>query len=186
MGEKRFALNRATILVVKGDITKQDVDAVVNASNPELGPGSGVNGAIRKAGGNAIARKCEEIRKHRGPLEGGEALHTTAGNMPADYVIHVAGPVYQDGNQGEEKHLRDCYANALKLAADKLDAKSIAFPALSCGVYGYPVDEGLTVALEEMKKFAESGAPDGFEMRLVLFGDGDFSQASDIGEKVLG
>ena len=140
-----IAPNR-TIEVVQGDITREKVDAIVNAANSELLPGGGVCGAIHRAGGAAIAEECMTVRAERGPIPPGGAAATTAGRLSARCVIHAVGPVYQDGNRGEAEVLASCYRESLRIA-DDLKLKSIAFPAISTGIFGYPIPEAASIAL---------------------------------------
>lgn len=175
-----------TITIVAGDLTKETVDVIVNAANAQLAGGSGVDGAIHRAGGSEIMEECEAIRSYRGPLQGGEAVETTAGNLHARHVIHTAGPIYRDGKNGERQHLADCYANSLALALE-LGARSVSFPAISTGAYGYPFTDGIEVALEQMRDFLVSrNAPKTFSCRLVLIGEGKAREAIAIARKVLG
>jgi len=130
----------------RGDIAKYPADAVVNAANSELLPGSGVCGAIHHAGGPAIAEECRRIRSAQGPLPAGKAVATTAGQLPAKYVIHTVGPVWHGGEHGEAEVLSSCYRQSMRIA-DELKLHSIAFPAISTGVYGYPVEQAAWVAI---------------------------------------
>ena len=135
------------MVVVVGDITRQHVDAIVNAANSSLLGGGGVDGAIHRAGGPAILEACREIEADNYPhgLPTGEAVITTAGNLPAQYVIHTVGPVYGQAGGRESELLAACYENSLELAeSHSLD--SIAFPAISTGVFGYPQDEAAKVS----------------------------------------
>jgi O-acetyl-ADP-ribose deacetylase (regulator of RNase III) len=138
--------------VVLGDITKIKVDAVVNAANNSLLGGGGVDGAIHRAGGKAILAECQEIRKKQGGCETGEVVITTAGNLPAKYVIHTVGPVWRGGKAGEEEKLRNCYRNSLALAVEN-GVKTIAFPNISTGVYRFPKEKAAHIAVTEVKKF---------------------------------
>jgi O-acetyl-ADP-ribose deacetylase len=139
------------IQVIQGDITKAKVDAIVNAANATLLGGFGVDGAIHRVGGNAILEECKKI----GGCETGEAVITTAGKLPARYVIHAVGPVWYDGNNQEAEKLEACYRNSLKLAIDN-KCKSIAFPNISTGAYGFPKKEAAKIAVRTVKKFLES------------------------------
>jgi len=127
------------VVVKTGDITAERVDAVVNAANSSLLGGGGVDGAIHRKGGPAILQECQKIRKEKYPggLPPGEAVITRAGNLPAQYVIHTVGPVWHGGKRGEEETLQNCYRNSLEIAVGN-GCKSVAFPAISTGVYGYP------------------------------------------------
>lgn len=143
---------KGRIEIIQGDITKLEVDAIVNAANNSLLGGGGVDGAIHRAGGKAILEECLKIREKQGGCPTGEAVITTGGNLPAKYVIHTVGPVWQGGNQGEEQLLRNAYRNSLRLAVEH-NLKTVAFPNISTGVYGYPKREAARVALDEVTKF---------------------------------
>lgn len=136
------------IRLVMGDITKQRVDAIVNAANRAMRGGGGVDGAIHRAGGSAILEDC--IRRFPNGLATGEAGWTTAGNLPARWVIHVVGPNFTAG-QRNRALLTSCYANALRVA-DDLGASSIAFPLVSAGIYGWPLDDAANAAVETMRR----------------------------------
>lgn len=138
------------IELIKGDITKVDTEAIVNAANTSLLGGGGVDGAIHRAGGPAILEECQMIRARQGGCDVGEAVITTAGNMPSSYVIHTVGPVYCSGKKGEAELLHNAYVNSLKLADEK-GIKSIAFPNISTGIYGYPKDQAAEIAVEAVK-----------------------------------
>lgn len=140
--------------VVVGDITKQDVDAIVNAANSSLLGGGGVDGVIHRAGGPEILAECREIRRTRFPegLPTGEAVITTGGKLPALYVIHTVGPIYGEHRGKEAELLANCYHNSLTLAVEK-NLASIAFPAISTGVFGYPLDEAARVSSQTIENF---------------------------------
>jgi O-acetyl-ADP-ribose deacetylase (regulator of RNase III) len=129
-----------------GDITKQATDAIVNAANSGLMGGGGVDGAIHRAGGGAILEECRKIVARQGHLPPGEAVQTTGGKLPAAFVIHTVGPVWHDGMAGESGILANAYRNSLRLA-DRLGLHSVAFPAISTGVYGYPAEAAAAVAV---------------------------------------
>jgi len=157
------------VRVVVGDITRQDVEAVVNAANASLLGGGGVDGAIHRAGGSEILEACREIRRTRFPngLPTGEAVITTGGKLPALYVIHTVGPIYGE-NQGKDAELlADCYHNSLTLAVEK-NLTSIAFPAISTGVFGYPADKAAEVSSTTIENFMSSDRQLQ-EVRLVFF-----------------
>jgi O-acetyl-ADP-ribose deacetylase (regulator of RNase III) len=145
------------LIVTTGDITKMTTAVIVNAANSSLMGGGGVDGAIHRAGGPSILEECKEIRSGRYPegLPTGEAVATTAGNMPAEYVIHTVGPVWHGGGSGEAERLAGCYRRSLEEAA-KLSAKDIAFPAISTGVYGYPKEKAAAVAFKAVRDFLTS------------------------------
>jgi len=132
----------ATLALVLGDITKETTDAIVNAANSGLRGGGGVDGAIHRAGGPAIMEECRKI----GYCPAGQAVVTTAGNLKATYVIHTVGPIYKGGIRGEANILKSAYLESLKQAVKK-GATSVSFPAISAGVYGYPLNEAAHIAL---------------------------------------
>jgi O-acetyl-ADP-ribose deacetylase (regulator of RNase III) len=173
------------VRIVIGDITKQDVEAIVNAANSSLLGGGGVDGAIHRAGGPEILEECREIRRTRFPegLPTGEAVITTGGKLPALYVIHTVGPVYGNHRGQEAELLANCYHNSLTLAVEK-NLASIAFPAISTGVFGYPLDEAAAVSSEAIEKFLTTDRQLN-EVRLVFFQPRDaevFSQNQKFGE----
>ncbi len=138
------------IELLRGDITKIEVDAVVNAANTSLLGGGGVDGAIHRAGGPAILEECRQIRARQGGCEVGEAVITTAGNLPAQHVIHTVGPVWNGGQSGEPAKLRNCYINSLALA-DQHKLRTVAFPNISTGVYRYPKAAAAKIAIEAVR-----------------------------------
>jgi O-acetyl-ADP-ribose deacetylase len=154
----------STLELVEGDITRQDTDAVVNAANAALRPGGGVDGAIHRAGGPAIEAECRRLKG----CPTGEARITTGGNLTANYVIHTVGPVYHDGGHGEPELLASCYRESLKLASAR-GIKSLAFPSISTGVYGYPVEDAARIALKTVTGYL-AHHPEIERVRLVLFG----------------
>jgi O-acetyl-ADP-ribose deacetylase (regulator of RNase III) len=138
------------IEVIKGDITKIKADAIVNAANSSLMGGGGVDGAIHRAGGPAILEECKKIVARQGGCKTGEAVITTAGNLPAKYVIHTVGPVWNGGNRNENEKLVNCYLNSLRLAVEH-DCKTIAFPNISTGVYRFPKEEAAKISVESIR-----------------------------------
>ena len=157
-------INNSTLSLVEGDITKEETDAIVNAANSRLAGGGGVDGAIHHAGGPSIIEECRKI----GGCPTGQAVITTAGNLRAKYIIHTVGPVYQGGTKGEATLLRSTHVESLKLASSK-KLKSVAFPAISTGVYGYPVDEAAHIALTTVIDYLKEHA-DIELVSFVLFG----------------
>jgi O-acetyl-ADP-ribose deacetylase (regulator of RNase III) len=140
------------IAVIKGDITKVETDAIVNAANSSLMGGGGVDGAIHRAGGPAILEDCRKIIARIGRCKTGEAVITTGGRLPARYVIHTVGPVWNGGTKGEAEKLANCYKNSLKLA-EANDCRTIAFPNISTGIYGYPKQQAAAVAVRIVYQF---------------------------------
>ena len=138
--------------VFRGDITKMEVDVIVNAANSSLLGGGGVDGAIHRAGGPAILEECRAIVARQGGCNTGEAVITTAGNLPARYVIHTVGPVWNGGQWDERKLLANCYRNSMHLAVHN-NGKSIAFPNISTGVYGFPKAEAAAIAVKTVHDF---------------------------------
>lgn len=138
--------------VVKGDITTMAVDAIVNAANSTLLGGGGVDGAIHRSGGPEILEACRKIAARQGGCKTGEAVITTAGNLPASFVIHTVGPVWKDGRSGEPQKLANCYKNSLQLAVDN-SCNTIAFPGISTGIYGFPKKEAAEIAVDIVAKF---------------------------------
>ncbi|HTC55529.1 MAG TPA: O-acetyl-ADP-ribose deacetylase [Candidatus Sulfotelmatobacter sp.] len=134
------------VRLVHGDITQYPSDAIVNAANSELLPGGGVCGAIHRLGGPEIAEECHRIRSGRGSLAAGQAVATTAGLLQAKFVIHAVGPVWRGGDDGEAEMLSGCYRESMRVA-DELKLQSIAFPAISTGIFGYPVEQAARVAI---------------------------------------
>ncbi len=161
------------VLIRVGDITKEQVDAVVNAANSSLLGGGGVDGAIHRAGGPRILAECKEIRRLRYPdgLPTGQAVITTAGKMTAKHVIHTVGPVYGRGGKDKAELLAACYRNSLMLATEN-GLATIAFPAISTGVYSYPLNEAANVSSRAIEQFLSTDQSLK-EVRLVFFGAAD-------------
>ena len=149
-----FKIDNVKVRIIRGDITEQETDAIVNAANRSLMGGGGVDGAIHRKGGPKILEECKKIRETQWPngLPTGKAVITTGGNLKAKYVIHTVGPIWRGGKHGEQKLLAEAYRNSLKLAVSK-ELKTIAFPAISTGVYGYPMEEAAEIALRTTRKF---------------------------------
>ncbi len=158
-------INESILSLVEGDITNENTDAIVNAANARLAGGAGVDGAIHRMGGPAIMKECRKI----GGCPTGQAVITTGGNLKAKYVIHTVGPVYKDGTKGEAKLLKSAHLESLKLASSR-GLKSISFPAISTGVYGYPVNEAANIALKTVIDYLQEHT-DIELVRFVLFGN---------------
>lgn len=157
-------IGQSVLELVEGDITQQDTEAIVNAANEELRVGGGVDGAINRAGGPRIQEEARKI----GRCPTGQAVITTGGNLKAKYVIHAVGPIYRDGRRGEPELLASAYRESLKLASAR-GIRSVAFPSLSTGVYGYPVAEAAKIALKTVKDYLAEH-PEIELVRFVLFG----------------
>jgi O-acetyl-ADP-ribose deacetylase (regulator of RNase III) len=148
------------IEILRGDITKLEVDAIVNAANATLLGGGGVDGAIHRAAGSELLAECQTL----GGCEPGEAKITGAYRLPARFVIHTVGPIWHGGKHDEERTLADCYRNSLKLAVEN-EIKTIAFPAISCGAYGYPIEEAARIAFKTTRDFLATND----EIKKVVF-----------------
>jgi len=162
-GAPELRIGNTLLRLVKGDITRQEVDAVVNAANSRLAGGGGVDGAIHRAGGAAIMEACRKL----GGCPTGSAVLTTAGNLPCRFVIHAVGPVYRDGEHGEGKLLASAYRACLQIA-EREKLRSLAFPSLSTGAYRYPLGQAAPVALGAVAEHLRAGS-DLREVRFVLF-----------------
>lgn len=163
----------ATLEFVQGDITLQSVDAIVNAANSSLMGGGGVDGAIHRAGGPQILAECRRIREHQGPLPAGQAVLTTAGHLPCRHVIHTVGPIWHGGTQHEADTLASCYRTSLALAGTH-GLTSVAFPSISTGVYGYPVDAAARVAVRAVREALQERTSVTL-VRFVLFSAADLA-----------
>ena len=145
-------INKTKLFLIQGDITRQATDAIVNAANSSLMGGGGVDGAIHRAGGPAILEECKKIVARQGRLPAGKAVITTGGNLKAKHVIHTVGPVWHGGNCNEPETLASAYRESLNVAVDN-DLKTVSFPSISTGAYGYPVDSAAEVALKAVISF---------------------------------
>jgi O-acetyl-ADP-ribose deacetylase (regulator of RNase III) len=155
--------------LIQGDITQQDVDAIVNAANKSLLGGGGVDGAIHRTAGPDLLAECRTL----GGCETGDAKLTKGYRLKARHVIHTVGPVYKNGKSGEPEKLTRCYQKSLELATEK-GLKTLAFPAISCGVYGYPIQDASRIALRTAADYCKAH-PEIEEVRFVLFGDKDLA-----------
>jgi O-acetyl-ADP-ribose deacetylase len=166
---KEIIINKSKLQFVVGDITTQDTEAVVNAANKQLAPGGGVAGAIHHAAGLGLWEECRKL----GVCETGEAKISHGHNLPNKYVIHTVGPVYK-GTKDDPVLLKSCYNNALKLA-DKNGIRSISFPALSTGIFGYPVDKAAYIAIKTIKDYLE-GSTNIELVRMVLYDEASYQE----------
>ena len=159
-----FKIGPTLFFLVEGDITQQETEAIVNAANSRLAGGGGVDGAIHRAGGPAIMEECRRI----GSCPTGQAVITSGGNLKAKYVIHTVGPIYQGGNKGEAVLLASAYRESLKLAHKK-GIRSVVFPSLSTGAYGYPLDEAASIAVKTVTTYIREN-PVFHRVGFALFG----------------
>jgi O-acetyl-ADP-ribose deacetylase (regulator of RNase III) len=177
-------VNQARLSIIQGDITKQATDAIVNAANPGLMGGGGVDGAIHRAGGPAILEECKQIVAKQGHLPTGKAVITTGGNLKAKYVVHTVGPIWQGGNKGEATLLESAYRESLKLAAEH-NLTSVSFPSISTGAYGYPVAEAAKVAIKAVVSFLREQVTSLKEVVFVLFDSRTYEAYSSALEEVI-
>ena len=169
MGEaSEITIGKASLSLIQGDITRQETDAIVNAANSGLMGGGGVDGAIHRAGGPDILDECRQIIAKIGRLATGKAVVTTGGNLSARYVIHTVGPVWHGGNRDEAELLASAYRESLKLACDR-KLKSVSFPSISTGAYGYPVAEAAKIALDTVINFLRSESTSLQQVNFVLY-----------------
>ncbi len=167
---KEIRIAGKVLRLLQGDITRQETDAIVNAANSRLAGGGGVDGAIHREGGPDIMKECDAIRAEKGGCPTGEAVITTAGRLPSKWVIHTVGPIWRGGSAAEQEKLAGCYSSCMKLA-ESYALRSVSFPSISTGAYGYPVERAAMVALETAA--AELRNRDIDEVRFVLFSAGD-------------
>jgi O-acetyl-ADP-ribose deacetylase len=172
-------VNRTVIELVQGDITTQDVEAIVNAANSSLLGGGGVDGAIHRAGGVEILKECKTLNG----CQTGDAKITTGGKLKAGHVIHTVGPVYRDGMSGEPDLLASCYQRSLEVAVEN-SISSVAFPSVSTGVYGYPYDDAAEIALSTVKAFVEQNTAI-LLVRFVLFNEPIYQAFENAMKKVM-
>jgi O-acetyl-ADP-ribose deacetylase len=165
-------IGNCILSLVRGDITEQDTEAIVNAANSSLLGGGGVDGAIHRSGGPRILEECQAIRARQGGCPTGEAVITTGGNLKARYVIHTVGPVWNGGGSDEPQLLRNAYLNSLGLAIGH-HIRTIAFPSISTGTYGFPIDQASRIAFDTVKEFVVHHQVL-TEVRFVVFNHHDF------------
>ncbi|MCD6495048.1 O-acetyl-ADP-ribose deacetylase [Candidatus Bipolaricaulota bacterium] len=169
----RCRIANTDLAILAGDITQQDTDAIVNAANSRLRGGGGVDGAIHRAAGPIIDRQCRVYIREHGSLPPGRAMWTDSGNLKAKYVIHTVGPIYRNDEESEPI-LRSAYQESLRLA-DDLGARSISFPAISAGVYGYPLDKAARVALTAITDYLREGDTSLVLVQMVCFTDSSYA-----------
>ncbi len=174
-----IAVKKTKLKLVQGDIIREKVDAIVNAANSGLMGGGGVDGAIHRAAGQVIDEECRKIVSQIGRLPAGKAVITSGGNLKAKYVIHTVGPVWRGGNSGEEQTLASCYVESLKTAMEH-GVKSVSFPAISTGIYGYPADLAAAIAIRAAVDYLENNPTSLDEVHFVLYDGGSFKLYSDI------
>jgi len=178
-------VNKTKVSIIPGDITKQVTEAIVNAANPSLMGGGGVDGAIHRAGGPAILEECREIVTRQGRLPTGKAVITTGGNLKARYVIHTVGPIWRGGRGNEAELLGSAYYECLKLATENKLA-SISFPSISTGAYGYPVDEAAKIAVSTVVSFLKEQATSLKDVVFVLFDSRTYQSYCSALQEVMG
>ncbi|MGE4423579.1 MAG: O-acetyl-ADP-ribose deacetylase [Pseudodesulfovibrio sp.] len=181
--QKTWSAGPGRLSVREGDITRLTVDAIVNAANSRLAGGGGVDGAIHRAAGpNRLQAACREIIREIGSLPPGEAVITPGFDLPALHIIHTVGPIWRGGNDNEPGLLGNAYRNSLRLAHEH-DIRTVAFPAISCGVYGYPVEDAARIALSALKEGLEQGLV--LEAAMVLHGETAYRTWSRIAQDIL-
>ncbi|MEW6426131.1 MAG: O-acetyl-ADP-ribose deacetylase [Bacillota bacterium] len=176
-------VGKTRLRLLQGDITQQDTEAIVNAANSSLMGGGGVDGAIHRAGGPQILEECKEIVARQGRLPTGEAVITTGGRLPARYVIHTVGPIWQDGRHGEPELLRNAYHNSMSLAK-KQGIRSLSFPSISTGAYRFPIEKAARIALTTVRDFLKEH--EFAEVRFVLFSEKDLRVYEEAWNEVSG
>ena len=180
---REITAGQARLAIIRGDITQQATDAIVNAANSGLMGGGGVDGAIHRAGGPAILEACKKIVAQHGRLPTGQAVITTGGNLPAKHVIHTVGPVWRGGSNEEAALLESAYRESLKLAAAQ-KLTDISFPSISTGAYGYPLAQAATIALKTAMSFLSEHDGSLKKIVFVLFDDKSYQAYTDALEKL--
>jgi O-acetyl-ADP-ribose deacetylase (regulator of RNase III) len=175
-------IGRSTVTLLQGDITAQNIEAVVNAANSTLMGGGGVDGAIHRAGGPEILEDCKRIVSQIGSLPAGEAVITTGGRLQAKHVIHTVGPIWRDGRRNEAELLENAYRNSLSLALAQ-GIRSVAFPSISTGAYRFPIERAAKIALATVIDFLRNQSLE--EVRFVLFSKEDYETYAGILEELL-
>jgi O-acetyl-ADP-ribose deacetylase (regulator of RNase III) len=172
-----------TLTLVQGDLTRADVDALVNAANARLAGGGGVDGAIHAAAGPKLLEACQAIIRTRGPLDAGEAVLTPGFGLRAPYVIHTVGPIWRGGGADEPARLRAAYENSLRLAQQQ-GLRSVGFPAISCGVYGYPLEKAAPIALDAMRQALQEARVE--SIHFYHFSPASYAKWADLAAQILG
>lgn len=168
MQREHVLANGRRLTLIEGDITRLAVDAIANAANSALAGGGGVDGAIHRTGGPAIMEELDRIRPATGRLPAGQAVATVAGRLPAKYVFHASGPIWQGGGRGEPSALASCYRICLELAEER-ELRSVSFPSISTGIYGYPLNLAAPIAVNEILAFLSAHAVSVQQVWMVLF-----------------
>jgi len=181
---RQVIINQVKLSLIQGDITRQSTEAIVNAANPGLMGGGGVDGAIHRAGGPAILEECQHIVAEQGRLPPGKAVITTGGKLAANYVIHTVGPIWHGGSRNEAELLASAYQESLGLAAEN-NLTSISFPSISTGAYGYPLAEAARVAIKAVASFLRERATPINEVAFVLFDSGTYEAYGSALEEVM-
>ncbi len=184
--QMKFRVEGTDLFIVLGDLTDQETDAIVNAANSSLMGGGGVDGAIHRRGGPTVKEECSAIIREKWPhgLPPGEAVLTGAGKLAAKFIIHTVGPVWRGGDAGEPAILARCYASSLELA-DLTKLKSVSFPSISTGAYGYPIHEAGRIALNTVVQYLHNHTTGLTEIRFVLYSSPDYSQYIGISKEIL-
>jgi O-acetyl-ADP-ribose deacetylase (regulator of RNase III) len=178
---KEVMLGSVKLSALLGDITGQEVDAIVNAANSKLAGGGGVDGAIHRAGGPGIMAECDIIRRKEGGCPPGRAVITTAGGLSARYVIHTVGPIWRGGGRGEPDILASCYASSIRIASEN-GCRTIAFPSIGTGAYRYPVRDAAGIAVSSVAEAAAGSVLE--EVRFVLFSQADYETYSEALDRI--
>jgi O-acetyl-ADP-ribose deacetylase len=181
--KRTWTISSSTLTLIQGDITQARTDAVVNAANPQLRGGGGVDGAIHKAAGPELLKAGKAIVEASGSILPGRAVITPGFNLPARHVIHAVGPIWSGGDYNEDKILRSAYKTSLDIA-EREGLSSVAFPAISCGVYGFPVDRAAPVALKVLRQALDQGKVKHIEV--YLFSEADYQTWAEHAERLFG
>jgi len=175
-------VGKTKLSLIRGDITQQETEAIVNAANTTLLGGGGVDGAIHRAGGSSILEECKEIRAKQGGCPTGEAVITRGGELKAKYVIHTVGPIWAGGKRNEDTFLSKAYKNSLTLAKNK-GIRSLSFPSISTGAYGFPTERAARIALSTIQDFLKRHTFE--EVRFVLFSEKDLKTYEDVWQELV-